>query len=173
MSENEKLLAWTEKVKIVNRKKTRKYLFQKLYASTFSWVDSASFDESFYNNVFEFDLDSKYLDEMFELILEKEAYLLKIISILAPKFKIETMWMDYIIPILIWTCEMLYFSEEIPAKVSLNESVEIAKIYWDESSKKIVNWVMNKFYKQFDDIKKQLEEFDWKTDFVLFKKIKN
>ena len=170
MPEDKSVLAENKTVKMVHRKKTRKYLFQKLYAATFSWVDSASFDEAFYNDVFDFYIDSKYLNEMFELVLEKEAYLLKIISILAPKFKIETMWMDYILPILIWACEMLYFSEEIPAKVSLNESVEMAKIYWDESSKKIVNWVMNKFYKQFDNIKKQLEEFDWKTEFILFKK---
>jgi len=170
MPKDKSVLAENKSVKTVHRKKTRKYLFQKLYAATFSGVDSASFDESFYNDVFDFDIDSKYLDEMFNLVLEKEAYLLKIISILAPKFKIETMWMDYILPILIWACEMLYYSEEIPAKVSLNESVEISKIYWDDSSKKIVNWVMNKFYKQFDEIKEQIDNFDWKSDFVLFKK---
>jgi len=38
---------------------------------------------------------------MFELILNKEAYLLEIIRILAPKFKVESMGMDYILPILI------------------------------------------------------------------------
>jgi len=168
--EDKSVLGENKSVKTVHRKKTRRYLFQKLYAATFSWVNSASFDESFYNDVFDFDIDSVYLEEMFELILNKEAYLLEIIRILAPKFKVESMGMDYILPILIWACEMLYFSEEIPAKVSLNESVEMAKIYWDESSKKIVNWVMNKFYKQYDEIKKQLDEFDWKTDFVLFKK---
>ena len=91
MPKDKSVLAENKSVKTVHRKKTRKYLFQKLYAATFSGVDSASFDESFYNDVFDFDIDSKYLDEMFNLVLEKEAYLLKIISILAPKFKIETM----------------------------------------------------------------------------------
>jgi len=170
VNKDKSVLGENKSVKTVHRKKTRKYLFQKLYAATFSEVNSASFDDAFYNDVLDFDIDLKYLDEMFSLILEKESYLLKIISILAPKFKIETMGMDYILPILIWCCEMLYFEEEIPAKVSVNEAIEMAKIYWDDSSKRIVNWVMNKFYKQYDEIKDELEKFDWKSNFMLFKK---
>ncbi|MCD5380342.1 transcription antitermination protein NusB, partial [Candidatus Gracilibacteria bacterium] len=79
------------------------------------------------------------------------------------------MGMSYILPILIGACEMLYLEEEIPAKVSINESVEMAKVYGDDSSKKIVNGVMNKLYKGFDDMKKSLDEFDGKSDFTLFK----
>jgi len=163
-------IAWTWEVKVNNRKKTRKYLYQKIYATTFNKVDNADFDETFFNEVFDFDLDSKYLEEMYSLILEKEDYLLKIISILAPKFKIESMWNHYIIPILIGATEMLYLEEEIPAKVSLNEAVEMAKVYWDESSKKIVNWVMNKLYKDIDNIKTQLEEFDWNFSVSILKR---
>lgn len=148
-------------IKTNNRKKTRKYLYQKIYANTFSKIDESEFDNTFYWEVFDFDLDEKYLKEMFSLILEKEGYLLKIISMLAPKFKIESMWNHYIIPILIWACEMLYLEEEIPAKVSMNEAIEISKVYWDESSKRIVNWVMNKLYKDIENIKEKLNEFDW------------
>jgi N utilization substance protein B len=110
------------------------------------------------------------LEEMISLIHKKEWYFLKIISLLAPKFKIKSMWLSFILPVYIWVCEMLYLTEEIPAKVSLNEAVEMAKVYWDESSKRIVNWVMNKFFKQFDEIKKDLEEFDWDFGFKLLKK---
>lgn len=170
MSENEAFLAWTEKVKLNNRKKTRKYLFQKVYAASFIKQNSSEFDNTFYSEVFDFDLDSQYLDEMLSLIYEKEWYFLKIISILAPKFKIESMWLSFIIPIYIWACEMLYLTEEIPAKVSLNESVEMAKVYWDESSKRIVNWVMNKLFKQLDEIKEELEKFDWNFGMNLLKK---
>ena len=90
MSENKTVMAEDKSVNKNNRKKTRKFLYQKIYASTFCKVDE-NFDETFYNDVFKFDLDKKYLDEMFSLILEKEGYLLKIISMLAPKFKIESM----------------------------------------------------------------------------------
>lgn len=169
MSENKTVMAEDKSVNKNNRKKTRKFLYQKIYASTFCKVDE-NFDETFYNDVFKFDLDKKYLDEMFSLILEKEGYLLKIISMLAPKFKIESMWNHYIIPIFIGATEMLYLSEEIPAKVSINEAIEIAKIYWDDSSKRIVNWVMNKLYKDIDNIKNELENFDWNFWVSIFKR---
>lgn len=157
-------------IKTNNRKKTRKYLYQKIYANTFSKIDESEFDNTFYWEVFDFDLDEKYLKEMFSLILEKEGYLLKIISMLAPKFKIESMWNHYIIPILIWACEMLYLEEEIPAKVSMNEAIEISKVYWDESSKRIVNWVMNKMYKDIEEIKNKLNDFDWNFGISILKR---
>ena len=169
MSEDKTVLAENKTVKTTNRKKTRKFLYQKIYATTFSKVDS-DFDETFYNEVFDFDLDNDYLNEMYSLVLEKEAYLLKIISILAPKFKIESMWNHYIIPIFIWATEMLYLQEEIPAKVSMNEAIEMSKVYWDESSKRIVNWVMNKLYKDLDSIKKELDNFDWNFGISILKK---
>lgn len=164
------IVAENKNVKTAHRKKTRKLLFQKLYASTFSPVDMSSFDESFFNDVFDFDIDVKYLEEMYNLILEKEIYLLKIIEILAPKFKVETMGMVYVLPVMIGACEMLYFEEEIPAKVSLNEAIELAKVYGDESSKKIVNGMMNKMYKQLSEVQDQLDEFDGKSDRVIFKR---
>jgi len=34
---------------------------------------------------------------------------------------------------------MFFLLEEIPAKVSINEAVELAKMYADDSSKRIVN----------------------------------
>ncbi len=170
MPKDKTVLSWNKDIKTVHRKKTRKYLYQKLYAATFHEIDSADFDESFFDNVFEFELDTKYIDEMFGLVLEKEAYLLHIISLLAPKFKIESMGMSYILPIMIGACEMLYLEEEIPAKVSLNESIELAKVYGDDSSKKIVNWVMNKLYKGFDELQKKLEDFDGKGNVSIFAK---
>jgi len=169
MSEDKTVVSGNKTVMTTNRKKTRKFLYQKIYATTFNKVDS-DFDETFYNEVFDFDLDNDYLNEMYSLILEKEAYLLKIISILAPKFKIESMWNHYIIPIFIWATEMLYLQEEIPAKVSMNEAIEMSKIYWDESSKRIVNWVMNKLYKDLDSIKKELDNFDWNFGVSILKK---
>jgi hypothetical protein len=65
---------------------------------------------------------------------------------------------SYILPIYMWLAEMFYLTEEIPAKVSINEAVEMAKVYWDDSSKKIVNWVLNKVFKNYDELNKKREE---------------
>jgi N utilization substance protein B len=170
MPKDKTVLAWNKDVKTNNRKKTRKYLYQKIYATTFSKIDESEFDNTFYNEVFDFDLDKKYLTDMYSLILGKEDYLLKIISMLAPKFKIESMWNHYIIPIFIGATEMLFLEEEIPAKVSMNEAIEMSKVYWDESSKRIVNWVMNKLYKDIEEIKNKLNEFDWNFGISILKR---
>jgi hypothetical protein len=68
------------------------------------------------------------------------------------------MSLSYILPIYIWLAEMFFITEEIPPKVSINEAVEIAKVYWDDSSKKIVNWVLNKVYNNFEELNKIKED---------------
>jgi transcription termination factor NusB len=66
---------------------------------------------------------------------------------------------------------MLFLKEEIPAKVSLNEAIELSKTYWDDSSKKIVNWILNNFYKNIKNYKKlDLNKINsQKSDFQFFK----
>jgi len=118
----------------VARKKTRKFLFQKLFARLFAEIDTQRFQGAFFDDIFEYSLDEEYLEEMYNSIIENQTYMLSIIKIYAPKFDIETMNKANIISICIGICEMKFLKEEIPGKVSLNECVEIAKVYGDESS---------------------------------------
>ncbi len=143
-----------------NRKKTRTFLFQKLYASAFSKVEDKSFFDAFFEWTFDFELDKEYLSEMFEIITENEYALVYVFSKLAPKFDIKNMNLIYILPFFIAASEMLYLKEEIPAKVSINESVELAKNYWDESSKKIVNWVLSKLFANYESLKEEVSKID-------------
>lgn len=73
------------------RKKTRKFLFQKLYARMYSEINETKFHESFFQDIFEYTVDTGYLDEMFSLVVQHERYFLTIIKTYAPKFDIETM----------------------------------------------------------------------------------
>ena len=50
---------------------------------------------------------------------------------------------------------MLHLREEIPMKVSINEAVEMAKVYSTDSSKKIVNGILNNFYNDIENYKKE------------------
>jgi hypothetical protein len=43
-----------------------------LYASSFIAQDDSKFDNTFYAEVFNFDIDEKYLEEMISLIHKKE-----------------------------------------------------------------------------------------------------
>ena len=152
----------------ISRKKSRKFLFQKLFSETYWKNLESDFRESFLIDSFRGNLDDKYLEEMESLIKQKEPYLIELIKMYAPKFQPENMSLTYVIPIFIWATEMLYFSEEIPAKVSMNEAIEIAKVYGEDSAKKIVNWVLNKLYKDYDDIKEKLDNLEVKDKYSFF-----
>lgn len=141
-----------------SRKRTRRYLLQKLYARIYAEVDSISFKESFYDGILDFDVDTDYLNAMFDLIIKKQEFILQIIADFAPKFDIDTMLKTNILALSIAITEMLWLEEEIPAKVSLNEGIELAKYFWDETSKKIVNGILNSFYEN-------IERYQW--DFAL------
>jgi N utilization substance protein B len=97
--------------------------------------------------------------------------LIEIVKTYAPKFDIEDMDLSYVLPIFIWVTEILLFSWEIPVKVSINEAVEISKVYWDDSSRKMVNWVLNRVISDLDELNKKLSNFkNSDTWFSLFKK---
>lgn len=140
-----------------SRSRTRKFLYQMLYASTFDIIQDGSFRESFFSWIFDSHLDEDYLKEMFEMVFQHQSFLIEVIQKYAPKFDVENMDLSYIIPICIGATEMLLFPEEIPAKVSINEAVEISKIYGDDSSRKMVNGVLNQILSDIEMLKKEFE----------------
>lgn len=154
----------------ISRKKTRKLLYQELYANTFQKIKLEDFYESFFDNIFTFNKDDKYLEEMNKIIIFYESFFIFVIKKYSPKFDFEKMSIINIIPIYIALAEMFYFSEEIPWKVSVNEAVEVAKVYWDDSAKKIVNWVLNKVLHEHEELNKQKESFENNNEYSIFKK---
>lgn len=92
---------------------------------------------------------------MFWLVIEHEKDILSIISTYAPKFDIDTMLKTNILSIGIWVTEMLWLKEDIPAKVSINEAIELAKYFWDDTSKKIVNGILNSFLENIESHKNE------------------
>ncbi len=154
---------------ITSRKKTRKFLFQKLFSDTFHKNDEEKFKESFTIDSYKWVLDKEYLSEMEQLIKENEYKLIEILKKYAPKFPPEKMELTYVLPIFIAITEMLWFSWEIPAKVSINEAIELTKIFGTDTWKKIVNWVLNNFYKDIEENKEFLENLGKNNNFSFFK----
>ena len=171
-NEDESKLDIIEHTKIItsNRKKSRKLLFQELYAMSMNEFDTNAFRESFFDNVFTFKQDEQYIEEMKKVITYNESFFVNILKIYTPKFKIENMSLSYILPIYIGLGEMFFLTEEIPGKVSINEAVEIAKTYWDDSSKKIVNWVLNKVFENYSELEKTKNDDFSEFDSSCFKK---
>lgn len=155
--------------KKISRSRTRKFLLQKMYARSIGWkIDEETFMDSFFHGKFLVDIDAPYIEEMEQLLIEKEKYSLWLINKYAPKFDIENMNIENSLPIMIGVVEMFFLAEEIPAKVSINEAVELAKMYADDSSKRIVNWVLNKIYQNIEAITKDIESYKYEWDFSFF-----
>jgi len=153
-----------------NRKKSRKLLYQEIYANTFWEVDLIEFYNSFFDEVFTFERDEKYLAEMNKIIRYYEWFFIYVIKKYSPRFDFDKMSVVNIIPIYIALAEMFYLSEEIPGKVSVNEAVEVAKVYWDDSAKKIVNWVLNKVLHDSEELDKLKEDYTNTNTYSIFRR---
>lgn len=124
--------------------------------------------QSFFEGKFNNEIDEAYILEMHSIILAKESEFLYIIEKFAPKFNITSMHLIYILPIFIGIAEMIYLKEEIPVKVSLNEGIELAKIYADESGKRIVNGILNKIFENYENIKNDRGKEVYNKEFSFF-----
>lgn len=138
-----------------SRTRTRKFLFQMLFARTYWEVDKVRLMESFFEWVFSSELDMEYADSIFDIIINNEQFLISLIKRFASKFDISTMPKDVVFPIFIASAEMIFLNEEIPSSVSINEAVELAKTYGDKSAKKLVNAVLDNILDNIEEIKKE------------------
>jgi len=154
----------------ISRKLTRRLLFQKLFVLGFSYLSDDDFFEFFYFDNQKIELDKEYFKEMQNIILEKEWIFITFIEKYAPKFKIENMSLLYILPVYVAMAEIFFLKEEIPVKVSINEAIELAKIYSDDPVKKIVNGILNNVMNDYDILSKEIPQMNVKNEFSFFKK---
>lgn len=152
------------------RRKTRKLLFQKLFSETFMKNENEFFIESFHTTAFDYKIDEQYFNEMEKIIFYREWFFIDIIKKYSPKFDFEKMSILNILPIYIALAEIFYFSEEIPLKVSINEAIEISKTFGLDNTKKMVNWVLNNVFKDYDELEKIKENYAWNNWYSIFKK---
>jgi len=139
---------------------TRKFLYQTLYASSFAHVEREAFFDAFFLWVFKGTLDEQFFHELFDAILTYQIFFIEILQHYAPRFEVKHMDLSSVIPIFIAFGEMLVLPEEIPAQVSINEAIQLAKLYGDESSKKMVNGVLDKTHKEIEIWQEKLKKFD-------------
>lgn len=149
-----------KEVRKTSRSKTRRFLFQYLYAIAHGETSRDEFMRSFYKDTYLEKVDFVYFKEVCRWIIEKESLILAAISKYAPKFTPDKMQVEHLIPMFIAIFEMLYYSEELPYKISINEAIELSKIYCDDSNRKLVNWVLNNIAQNHKAV---LEELDSKN----------
>lgn len=155
-----------DKNKRTSRPKTRRFLFQYLYAVSYGETSRDKFLASFYKDDFVEKIDWDYFLEMCRWIIEKESQLVYVISKYAPRFNINRMQIESLLPIFIGAYEMLYLKEELPYRISINEAIELSKTYCDDSNRKLVNGVLNNVAQNHAEIKKELENVEDKGNTI-------
>jgi len=149
---------------MISRRKSREFLLQALYAEANSSdiFERDIFFASFFEDTDNNSLDKDYFDTLHDAILHHQRELVDIIRFLAPKFDIATIPTLHIIILMIALSEILYFSlEKIPESVSVNEAIELAKKFSDESGKVFINGTLSTFLKDREGVlaKKEIGTF--------------
>ena len=88
--------------------------------------------------------DREYADKLYSLVSEKKEELDEQIQSHSPNWKLERMARVDLNLLRLSVAEIL-FLEETPPKVTLNEALEIAKVYGDENSSSFVNGILDSF----------------------------
>jgi hypothetical protein len=95
---------------MISRRQTREYLLQTLYARVnLSPFDRDIFYGAYFLDEFSLSLDMNYLNTMESLILENEGALIGLISLIAPRFDLETIPTMHILVLMIALTEMIYW----------------------------------------------------------------
>ena len=144
----------------ISRPKTRKFLFQALYSRIHlgSSFDKETFLDTFFDEEYIGAIDSVYFDEMFAGIISHESELVAIIEKFAPKFDVSIMPAGNLLPIFIAAYEMMYLTcDKIPVNVSIDEALELSKLYSDDKGRVMINGVLNSLKNSLETVKKEVE----------------
>ncbi len=138
-----------------SRHLARSIVLQSLYEWDFSGCKEEVIDKIIKNNIEEFGKDvgeEKFINNLAKGVVEKSAKLDKIISTAAPEWPLERITIIDRNVLRIGLYELLYAKkEEVPPKVAINESIELAKRFGGSSSGKFVNGVLGTVYKEMEN----------------------
>ena len=140
---------------MANRHLSRSIVLQSLFEWDLNGIDKKEVAEVLERNVSEFapnKTDTPFMEKLLDGILQKQGELDLVIEKAAPEWPI-----DRISPvdrnILRLGLYELLFSDrsEVPAKVAINEAIELAKQFGGENSSRFVNGVLGAVYKEIGE----------------------
>ena len=140
---------------MANRHLSRSIVLQSLFEWDLNSIEKSAVHDALERNVEEFaphKSDMPFMEKLLDGILQKQSELDQIIEKAAPEWPI-----DRIAPvdrnILRLGLYELLFSDrkEVPAKVAINEAIELAKQFGGENSSRFVNGVLGAVYKEIGE----------------------
>lgn len=130
-----------------NRRQQRRFAFQVVYALNFSSQMtkddlSASFDNFWIEENPDFSREDSYAWELAEGVFDNQEKLDSIIDTYSQHWKLSRIAKVELTILRLALFEMLLCSD-IPARVAINEAIELAKDFGDDNSKTFVNGVLD------------------------------
>ena len=140
---------------MANRHLARSVVMQTLFEWDFNGQKSGAVSEILKRNIEEFAPgmgDFSFMDELIGNILKKQKTIDKIIEKAAPEWPIEKISIVDRNILRIGLYELLFANkDEVPAKVAINESIELAKSFSGFTSGKFVNGVLGAVYRELGE----------------------
>jgi len=142
---------------MANRHLSRSVVMQTLFEWDFAGktVDKETIDEILKRNALEFAPgmgDTSFMKFLVENILKNRETIDSILAKAAPDWPIEKISIVDRNILRIGLYELLYMDKvEVPAKVAINEAIELAKTFGGENSGKFVNGVLGAVYKEMGE----------------------
>lgn len=142
---------------MANRHLSRSIVLQTLFESDFDDVvgKGVDMDEVLARNAEEFGAgsgDQAFMKRLMDTVISKQKELNDIIVKAAPEWPIEKISVVDRNILRIGLAELLFADrEEVPAKVAINEAIELAKRFGGENSSRFVNGVLGAVYKELGE----------------------
>ena len=140
---------------MANRHLARSIVLQTLYEWDFRKLSEGVAKNLLKRNIGEFApglTDSDFLDELLSSILSKREDLDRIIVKAAPDWPLEKISTIDRNVLRLGLFELLFSDkDEVPAKVAINEAIELAKTFGGDNSGKFVNGVLGSIYKELGE----------------------
>ena len=140
---------------MANRHLARSIVLQSLFEIDFRSYPNTEMDEVLSRNSTEFApevIDNAFMRDLIDGILQKRSDIDLIITKAAPDWPIDKISTIDRNILRMGLYELLFSnSDEVPAKVAINEAIELAKTYGGEKSGKFVNGVLGSVYKELGE----------------------
>ena len=158
---------------MANRHLSRSIVLQTLFEWDFAAEKDITPAEMLERNIQEFGPgldDSSFMSDLFLGIIKKQTIIDEIIEKAAPDWPIDKISIVDRNIIRIGLYELLFGDRtQVPPKVAINESIELAKSFGGENSSKFINGVLGGVYKEIgepgkDDVAKKKSTKHFETD---------
>ncbi len=140
---------------MANRHLSRSIVLQSLFEWDLNNIDRKAVDEVLDRNIEEFapnKTDRPFMDKLLQGVLAKQPEIDLVITKAAPEWPIERISPVDRNILRLGLYELLFADRgEVPAKVAINEAIELAKQFGGDNSSRFVNGVLGAVYKEIGE----------------------